>query len=82
MKRIKKLIQLYLLLVVLLIGLGVSLPWSGSDSSLFGGYTAYAAETKLTTVALNLRSGPSTGYSILLTMPKDSTVTVLSTSNG
>lgn len=82
MKRIKKLIQLYLLLVVLLIGLEVSLPWSGSDSSLFGGYTAYAAETKLTTVALNLRSGPSTGYSILLTMPKDSTVTVLSTNNG
>ena len=82
MKRIKKLIQLYLLLVVFLIGLGVNLPLSGSDSSLFGGSTVYAAETKVTTVALNFRSGPGTGYSILLTMPKNSTVTVLSTSNG
>lgn len=47
-----------------------------------GGQTAYAAENKVTTVNLNLRTGPGTSYSIILTIPKGSTVSVLSTSNG
>ena len=38
--------------------------------------------TKYTTANLNLRTGPGTGYAIILTIPKGSQVQVLSTANG
>jgi len=41
-----------------------------------------AAEIKVTTANLNLRSGPGTGYSIITVMPKGSEVTVTGYSGG
>lgn len=58
----------------------------------YGNYSGYASNTYLalktsgttyyTTANLNLRTGPGTGYTILVVMPKGSAVTVLSTSGG
>lgn len=38
--------------------------------------TAFAAETRVTTANLNMRTGPGTGYAIILTIPKGTAVTV------
>lgn len=82
MKRIFKLLLLSAFSFLLVISLsqftGVSLDGLSGEE----GHVAYAAETKVTTANLNLRTGPGTGYSIILTMPKGSSVTVLSTSNS
>lgn len=51
-----------------------------SDTDQFklntGAITAYANETKVTTASLNMRTGPGTGYSIILVIPKGASVTV------
>lgn len=43
----------------------------------FSDHIVLAAENKITTANLNLRTGPGTGYSIILTIPKGTTVSVL-----
>lgn len=78
MKRVLRFSLFVLMSLVLVVSLGQLPAFRNSD--LTHQSLVYAAETKVTTVALNLRSGPGTGYSILLTMPKGSTVTVLSSS--
>lgn len=58
----------------------------------YGSYSGYASTNYLvdkggatmayTTANLNLRTGPGTSYAIILTMPKGSSVSVISTSGG
>lgn len=83
MKKISKWLVVTALSLLLSIGAGQILASSGAVSFFgFGETKAYAAEEKFTSTSLNLRSGPGTGYSVILTMPKGAVVTVLSTSNG
>lgn len=76
--------------------LGISSGWANVNYSGRTGYvsTSYLSTTKpdsstgasqytyTTTSSLNLRSGPSTGYSILLVIPQGTPITVLETANG
>lgn len=39
-------------------------------------FTVIASETKVTAASLNMRSGPGTGYSVILVIPKGASVTV------
>ncbi len=80
MKRVLRFGLFALMSLLLVVSLG-QLPGL-RNSDLTQPSIAYAAETKMTTAALNLRSGPGTSYSILLTMPEGSSVTVLSTSGS
>jgi len=58
----------------------------------YGNYSGYASTNYLadkggntiayTTASLNLRTGPGTSYAIILTIPKGSSVSVISTSGG
>lgn len=77
-----KLFLMSILLLALLFGQGLNFGGIGASSWHTGETTAFGAETKVTTIALNLRTGPGTSYSVILTMPKGSLVTVLSTANG
>ena len=82
MKQMGKLFLMSILLLALLFGQGLNIGGIRSSSWHTVETTAFAAETKVTTVPLNLRTGPGTSYSVILTMPKGSLVTVLSTANG
>lgn len=75
-KLLKSLLVVFLSLVLFA---GVS-SFSASGLTGSGETIALAAETKVTTVSLNLRSGPGLGYSILLTMPQGASVNVLESS--
>jgi len=70
MKRIFKLLLLSAFSLLLVISLNQLSGMSLDGLSVEGGNVAYGAETKVTTANLNLRTGPGTGYSIILTMPK------------
>lgn len=81
MKKLLKTLLVMVLSFVLFTGIGITNLSFTADGTLKTGETvAFAAETKYTTDALNLRTGPGLGYSILLTMPKGASVTVLGTS--
>ncbi len=76
----KRLIRPFLILVLSL-ALSAGFSEISADSfSILKGTAAQAAETKVTTDYLNLRTGAGTGYRIILTMPKGATVIVTSSS--
>lgn len=78
-KRMKKLLVVVLSLVLWL-GFSLVSQLVAPDNP-FGTQTiALAAESKVTTTALNLRTGPGLNYPILLTMPQGAAVTVQSSS--
>ncbi len=55
---------------------------SGTDSTSSGSQSSTSSSaTAVTTDALNLRSGPGSSYSVLKTLPKGQTVTVVDQSN-
>lgn len=74
--------SLVIFVLALTLSSGFSALTSGFNYSGLKGTVVQAAETKVTTGALNLRTGPGTGYRIILTMPKGASVSVTSTSNG
>lgn len=59
---------------------GVALQGSGQKAGILPGVletiTAHAAETRVTTANLNLRTGPGTGYPVILTIPKGTALSV------
>lgn len=83
--------------VILVIPKGATVSVIGYSDSwaqvTYGGRSGYAStsyltspssstEVRYTTVNLNLRTGPGTGYAIVLVIPKGSSVNVLSISSG
>ena len=76
--KLRMLLITSLSMVVFVAGIFLLSPISGrnngnADSSYM---TVTASETKVTTADLNMRTGPGTSYSVILVIPKGSTVTV------
>ncbi|HSR03095.1 MAG TPA: SH3 domain-containing protein [Proteiniclasticum sp.] len=65
-------------MVVFVAGIFLLSPISGrNNENVDSSYmTVTASETKVTTADLNMRTGPGTSYSVILVIPKGSTVTV------
>lgn len=78
-RRLVRMLLVTAIFTALFIG-GIALEGLGQKAGIpFVGMetiTAHAAETRVTTANLNMRTGPGTGYAIILTIPKGTAVSV------